>query len=79
MIGTRQRWQLPVKESNLTNHVWIHPRAKFHFFTDKNMSLCEKYMQVWYLCETYPHEQDWKTLEDEVFCKKCLSILRKSN
>ena len=38
------KWMLPVKQSNITDYDWIHPRAKYHcFFNDT--SLCEKYQQ----------------------------------
>lgn len=40
----RYKWMLPVKQSNLTNVDWIHPKAKYHCFF-KNTSLCEKYWQ----------------------------------
>lgn len=76
MIGNRKRWQFPVKNSKLNNQKWIHCNAKFHYFTDKNKSLCGKYTQVWYVFETYPTENDWHTLSDDMYCQKCLKILK---
>lgn len=26
------KWMLPVKQSNITDHDWIHPKAKYHCF-----------------------------------------------
>ncbi|MCG3227901.1 hypothetical protein HXV89_00245 [Bacillus subtilis] len=37
-------WQLPVIQSNLTDHDWIHPKAKYHAYID-NKSVCGKYGQ----------------------------------
>ena len=78
MIGNRKRWQLPVRSSSLNNHDWIHPNAKFHYFTDENKSLCGKHNQVWYVFETYPDERDWKTFDDSVYCSRCLKILKRN-
>ena len=36
----RYKWMLPVKQSNLTNVDWIHPKAKYHCFL--KIRLCAK-------------------------------------
>lgn len=78
MIGNRQHWQLPVKSSNITGHDGcIHYKAKFHYFTNENESLCGKYYQVWYAFETYPTEKDWKDFDDSYYCSSCLKMLKK--
>jgi len=37
-------WQLPVNQSNKTDHEWIHPKAKYHAYVNNN-SLCGKFGQ----------------------------------
>lgn len=37
-------WQLPVNQSNKTDHDWVHPKAKYHAYVNNN-SLCGKYGQ----------------------------------
>ena len=63
-------WQLPVKQSHLTNHDWIHPRSNFHAFdTSTFNSLCGKYGQDINFYETnMPEGTDKKHM-----CKLCLS------
>jgi len=36
--------QLPVKQSNYTDHDWVHPKAKYHCYIE-GKSMCEKYNQ----------------------------------
>jgi len=64
-------WQLPVKQSNKTDHDWVHPRANFHAFND-NKSLCGKYFQKTDFFETdMPKGTDQKHM-----CKVCLARLK---
>ena len=46
------KWQLPVKQSNLTDLDWIHPKAKYHCFDKDGFSLCGKFYQDIYYFET---------------------------
>ncbi|OSP86496.1 hypothetical protein B9W73_09525 [Lactococcus lactis] len=78
MIGNRKRWQLPIKAKNAGEELYIHSKAKFHYFTDENKSLCGNHNQLWYVFETYPDERDWKTFDDSVYCSRCLRILKRN-
>lgn len=65
-------WQLPVKQSNLTDHDWIHPFAKYHAYNvETNRSLCGKHGQDVSFFETTMPEG---TGEDQM-CKACLKKL----
>lgn len=63
-------WQLPVKQSNLTNHDWIHPKAKYHAFINSN-SVCGKYGQNTTFFTTDLEEP----LSKEIACHKCMEKL----
>lgn len=64
-------WQLNVKQSNLTNHDWIHPNAKYHAFIN-DRSVCGKYGQ-----DTSFFETNLKgPVTKEVACHKCMKILK---
>lgn len=78
MIGNRKQWQLPVKGEKGGNGLYIHPKAKFHYFTDENTSLCGNQKQLWYLFETYPDERDWKSFDKSDYCSRCLKILERN-
>lgn len=73
------KWQLPVKQSNLTDTDWIHPRAKYHCFDKSGHSLCGKYGQDIYFFETdieYSDVKDQEGLEN-CKCKICKRIFTK--
>lgn len=66
-------WQLPVIQSNKTDHDWVHPKAKYHAFLDNN-SLCERYGQTTNYFETsIDQEEIFKN--PNLACKKCLRKL----
>lgn len=66
-------WQLPVIQSDLTDHNWIHPKAKYHAFIN-DISLCVKYCQDTKNFETGIEES--KLMKNkELACKKCLKKL----
>ena len=71
------KWMLPVKQSNITDHDWIHPKAKYHCFF-KDTSLCEKYQQDQNYFET---DIDYRRIEKEpeLACKKCYQIWKMLN
>lgn len=61
------KWQLPVIQSNKTDHDWVHPWAKYHAF-EGYKSLCGKYVQDTDFFETdMPKGTDRKHM-----CKVCL-------
>lgn len=64
-------WQLPVKQSNLTDHDWIHPKVKYHAFIGLN-SVCGKYGQSISFFET---DLD-QPLTKDIACHKCLKKLK---
>lgn len=66
-------WQLPVKQSDLTDHDWIHPKAKYHAFINNN-SVCGKYGQNTNFFETGIEESELMK-NKELACKKCLKKL----
>lgn len=68
-------WQLPVKVSNLTDHDWIHYRAKFHAFI-KNTSVCGKYRQDTDYYETGIDESELMKNHDWA-CQRCLRRLKR--
>lgn len=63
-------WQLPVKQSNKTDYIWIHHRSNFHAFVNSK-SLCAKYYQ-----DTDFFESDFNPKEhsENMKCKKCLKL-----
>lgn len=66
-------WQLPVIQSNLTDHDWVHPKAKYHAFID-NKSICGKYDQITDCFETGIEES--KLMANKGWaCKVCLKKL----
>lgn len=66
-------WQLPVKQSNVTNHDWIHPKSKYHAFVN-DKSLCRKYSQSTSFFETTIESFELR-INEERACKKCLKKL----
>ncbi|WP_225229733.1 hypothetical protein [Sporosarcina quadrami] len=66
-------WQLPVIQSNLTDHDWIHPKVKYHAFINDN-SICDKYSQMTDFFETGIEESELMK-NKELACKKCLKNL----
>ena len=66
------KWQLPVKQSNLTDTEWIHPNAKYHCFDRLGLSLCKRYWQDIYYFET---DIEYSNLDIEKLenckCKVC--------
>ncbi|MFL1672514.1 hypothetical protein [Paenibacillus dendritiformis] len=69
-------WQLPVKQSSLTDTDWIHPKAKYHAFENYN-SLCGKYRQVTDYFETGIDEAELMKDKLHYACQKCLKELSK--
>lgn len=67
-------WQLPVIQSDLTDHDWIHPKAKYHAFID-NKSVCGKYDQITDCFET--GEESELLANKNLACKVCLKKLGK--
>lgn len=66
-------WQLPVKQSNVTNHDWVHPKSKYHAFAS-DKSLCGKYSQATEFFET-TIESSELMINKENACKECLKKL----
>ena len=63
-------WQLPVRQSNRTDHDWVHPRAKYHAFLEGE-SLCGKFRQDTNYFETTIDASE--LLKNKtVACKRCL-------
>lgn len=70
MDSEQIKWQLPVKQSNKTNHDWVDPRANFHAFVGYK-SLCSKYFQDTDFFETdMPEGTDQKHM-----CKICKKLI----
>lgn len=69
------KWQLPVKQSNITDVDWIHPRAKYHCFDSRGFSLCGKYYQD--ICFFETDLEYSNTNLEECKCKKCNKIFLK--
>jgi hypothetical protein len=67
-------WQLPVIQSNLTDHDWIHPKAKYHAYIIDNKSVCGKYGQHTDYFETGIEESKLMA-NKEWACKVCLKKL----
>ncbi|MCY9376524.1 hypothetical protein MOF34_15715 [Bacillus sp. T17B1] len=65
-------WQLPVIQSDLTDHDWIHPKAKYHAFIG-NKSVCGKYDQITDCFET--GEESELMANKDWACKVCLKKL----
>ncbi|MFA1782353.1 hypothetical protein ACDX77_18950 [Bacillus velezensis] len=66
-------WQLPVIQSDKTDHNWIPPKAKYHAFID-NKSVCGKYGQNTDYFEIGIEESELMTNKDRA-CKVCLKKL----
>ncbi|MGY0106808.1 hypothetical protein [Bacillus velezensis] len=66
-------WQLPVIQSNKTDHNWIHPKAKYHAYIN-NESVCGKYGQNTDYFEIGIKESDLMA-NKELACKVCLKKL----
>lgn len=64
------KWQLPVKQSNLTSTDWIHPRAKYHAFIN-HMSVCGQHDQRTDFFTTDLEQP----LSKEIACHTCLKNL----
>lgn len=72
-------WQLPFKQSNITNKDWLHYKAKYHAFKDSDSwSLCNK--------KDFSKYHDKATLEEiaeevgdyrNYVCKTCLNKINK--
>lgn len=67
-------WQLPINQSNKTNHDWIHTKAKFHGFVN-NISLCQRHKQKTRSFETRNVSEVMQ--EKELVCKRCLELYDK--
>ncbi|MGG3102038.1 hypothetical protein ABEP12_01920 [Bacillus velezensis] len=66
-------WQLPVIQSNKTDHNRIHPKAKYHAYIN-NESVCGKYDQNTDYFEIGIEESELMTNKDRA-CKVCLKKL----
>lgn len=77
-----KHWQLPTRQSNLTNHDWIHPRAKFHCFEGEERdnyyvggeSLCKNHYQVTRDFEDYKLSYILENFGAEALCPKCYKL-----
>lgn len=67
-------WQLPVKQSNKSNHDWIHPKAKYHAFKNRK-SICNKYYQNTDYFDTTINKSQIMSNKQKLACKKCLKGL----
>ena len=63
-------WQLPIKQSDKTDHDWIHPKAKYHAFVN-HRSLCDKHGQNTDYFETSIEEAELMK-DKSLACKKCM-------
>lgn len=63
-------WQLPVKQSNTTNHDWTHPKAKYHAFVN-DKSLCRKYSQSTSFFKTTIESSELR-INEELACENVL-------
>jgi hypothetical protein len=70
-------WQLPVKQSNKTDHDWIHPKAKYHAFKNYN-SICGKYGQKTDFFDTTIDVIELMK-KKQLACNKCLKKLNLDN
>lgn len=68
-------WQLPVIQSNKTDHDWTHPKAKYHAFVDYN-SVCGRHRQDTDFFET-GIEESKLMVNKELACKACLNQVLK--
>ncbi|MFU8710609.1 hypothetical protein [Bacillus velezensis] len=66
-------WQLPVIQSDLTDHAWVHPKAKYHAYIN-NESVCGKYGQSTDYFETGIEESELMANRG-LACKICLKKL----
>lgn len=66
-------WQLPVKQSNLSDNDWVHHKAKYHAFID-NLSVCGKFSQDTNFFETGINE-DKLMKNKNLACKNCMKKL----
>ena len=66
-------WQLPVIQSNLTDHDWLHPKAKYHAFIN-DISACGKFSQDTNCFET-TIDANILLQRKELACKKCMKAL----
>lgn len=72
MSVRRMKWQLPVKQSNTTDHDWVHPRAKYHAFAGRN-AICGRHSQRTDYFETdMPENADVK-----LKCRTCVKLVEK--
>lgn len=63
-------WQLPVRQSNKTDHDWIHPKAKYHAFVN-NKSMCGKYVQDTSFFDNIVEEDNLKNVKQYI-CQQCI-------
>ncbi|MGD6829081.1 hypothetical protein [Bacillus pumilus] len=71
----RRVWQLPVKQSDLTDHDWVHKWSKYHAFINKD-SICGKHGHDTDFFETGVAESE--IIENpSIACKKCFELASK--
>ncbi|MHA4964945.1 hypothetical protein [Bacillus subtilis] len=68
-------WQLPVIQSNKTDHEWVHPKAKYHAYID-NKSVCGRYVQSNHYFGVSIEESELLANKN-LACKVCLKKLGK--
>lgn len=64
-------WQLPVKQSDLTDYDWVHKWSKYHAFIN-NESICGTHDQNTNFFETGIEESEILA-NPGIACKKCLA------
>jgi len=65
-------WQLPTRQSNLTNHDYIVYNAKLHCFKN-DVSLCKKHIQQTDAFEDYNIDKFLQEHGEKYVCKTCLA------
>lgn len=77
------KWQLPVIQSNLTSHDWIHPNAKYHCFDPQPFSMFDKSLCGKYSQDTSYFETGIESCEiasrPEIACKVCFKKWKEFN
>ncbi|MNJ55452.1 hypothetical protein D3C77_509430 [compost metagenome] len=64
-------WQLPTNQSSLTDHDWIHPKAKWHGFVN-GVSLCKRHRQG---TRAFESRDVLEVMDETEFvCKRCLEF-----
>ncbi|WP_395894885.1 hypothetical protein ACH2FV_19765 (plasmid) [Bacillus safensis subsp. safensis] len=70
-------WQLPPTKSKKADYNWIHPKSKYHAYTNKhNRSMCGKHEQSDDFFETGLAEKHI-IKSPHIACKKCLELASK--